>query len=68
MVDSLVQMVRELSVRPLAEGIESIGDHEMCRRIGFNSPQGYLYGKPSLPAQMASDFAARYCRRTSRVS
>jgi EAL domain-containing protein (putative c-di-GMP-specific phosphodiesterase class I) len=49
MVASLVQMVRDLSVRPLAEGIETIGDHEVCRRIGFDCAQGYLYGQPALP-------------------
>ncbi|HEY4232803.1 MAG TPA: EAL domain-containing protein [Lacipirellulaceae bacterium] len=49
MLASLVQMVRDLKIRPLAEGIETIGDHEICRRIGFDCAQGYLYGHPALP-------------------
>jgi EAL domain-containing protein (putative c-di-GMP-specific phosphodiesterase class I) len=49
MLSSLVQMVRDLKIRPLAEGIETIGDHEICRRMGFDCAQGYLYGHPALP-------------------
>jgi EAL domain-containing protein (putative c-di-GMP-specific phosphodiesterase class I) len=49
MLESLVQMARDLGIRPLAEGIESIGDHEACRRLGFDCAQGYLYGHPEIP-------------------
>jgi EAL domain-containing protein (putative c-di-GMP-specific phosphodiesterase class I) len=49
MLASLVNMVRELAIRPLAEGIETIGEHEICRRIGFHCAQGYLYGHPAVP-------------------
>jgi EAL domain-containing protein (putative c-di-GMP-specific phosphodiesterase class I) len=49
MLASLVQMVRDLKIRPLAEGIETIGGHEICRRIGFDCAQGFLYGHPALP-------------------
>jgi EAL domain-containing protein (putative c-di-GMP-specific phosphodiesterase class I) len=49
MLASLVQMVRELGITPLAEGVEVAGDHEICRQIGFTCAQGFYYGHPSLP-------------------
>jgi EAL domain-containing protein (putative c-di-GMP-specific phosphodiesterase class I) len=55
MLASLVQMVCELNIRPLAEGIETIGEHEICRRIGFDCAQGYLYGHPALPKTLLQD-------------
>jgi EAL domain-containing protein (putative c-di-GMP-specific phosphodiesterase class I) len=49
MLASLVNMVRDLGVAPLAEGIESVDDHEVCRQMGFALAQGFYYGHPSLP-------------------
>ena len=49
MLSSLVKMVHDLGITPLAEGIETEGDHEICRQIGFTCAQGFLYGHPSLP-------------------
>jgi EAL domain-containing protein (putative c-di-GMP-specific phosphodiesterase class I) len=66
MVASLVQMVRDLNVRPLAEGIEVIGDHEICRQIGFDCAQGYLYGQPALPKSLVQP--PQPANRTSRAS
>ena len=57
MLASLVQMVSDLHIRPLAEGIESIGEHEICRRIGFDCAQGYLYGHPALTQDVADAVA-----------
>jgi EAL domain-containing protein (putative c-di-GMP-specific phosphodiesterase class I) len=55
MLASLVQMVRDLKILPLAEGIETIGEHEICRRIGFDCAQGYLYGHPALPKTLLQE-------------
>lgn len=52
MLGSLVQMVLDLGIAPLAEGIELEGDHEICRQVGFQFAQGYLYGYPVLPKQL----------------
>jgi EAL domain-containing protein (putative c-di-GMP-specific phosphodiesterase class I) len=52
MLASLVQMVADLGITPLAEGIELEGDHEICRQMGFKCAQGFLYGYPMLPKQM----------------
>lgn len=58
MLRSLVQMVIDLGVMPLAEGIEAVGDHEVCRQIGFVYAQGYYYGHPELPASLMRKRAA----------
>jgi EAL domain-containing protein (putative c-di-GMP-specific phosphodiesterase class I) len=47
MVSSLVRMVRELGVTPLAEGVETREEHEACRQLGFEFGQGFYYGKPA---------------------
>lgn len=49
MVERLVQMTCDLGIQPLAEGIETEADHEVCRQIGFTCAQGFLYGKPVPP-------------------
>lgn len=46
MVASLVRMVRDLNIVPLAEGIESSQEADVCRDIGFQLAQGYFYGRP----------------------
>jgi EAL domain-containing protein (putative c-di-GMP-specific phosphodiesterase class I) len=52
MLASLVKMVHDLGITPLAEGIETEGDHEICRDIGFTCAQGFLYGYPTLPKRL----------------
>lgn len=47
MLATLVEMVRELDIAPLAEGIETEADSEACRQFGFEFGQGYYYGKPA---------------------
>jgi len=49
MLGSLVQMVQELGIAALAEGIELPEEHEVCVELGFDYAQGYLYGRPALP-------------------
>lgn len=47
MMKSLVDMVRELDIRALAEGIETPEEAEACREIGFDLAQGYYFGRPA---------------------
>jgi EAL domain-containing protein (putative c-di-GMP-specific phosphodiesterase class I) len=47
MLKSLVQMVRDLDIRALAEGIETDAESEVCRELGFDLAQGYFYGRPA---------------------
>jgi len=49
MLANLVQMVTELGIASLAEGIELEAEHEVCVEMGFEYAQGYLYGRPALP-------------------
>ena len=56
MLEHLVNMTLELGIKPLAEGIETEEDHHVCRQIGFQFAQGYLYGRPALPKSL--DFNA----------
>jgi EAL domain-containing protein (putative c-di-GMP-specific phosphodiesterase class I) len=52
MLESLVKMVHELGIKPLAEGIETDGDHEVCLQVGFALGQGFFYGYPELPKRL----------------
>ena len=44
---TLVRMVRDLGIETLAEGIESSGEANFCRQIGFDLAQGYQFGRPA---------------------
>ena len=54
MLASLVNIVRDLGIASLAEGIETEAEHAACRQMGFEFAQGFFYGKPAL----ATSFAA----------
>lgn len=54
MLGSLVKLVQELGIAPLAEGIELAADHEICRQMGFKFGQGFLYGYPVLPNRLVA--------------
>jgi len=51
MVEMLVKFANEISVVTVAEGIETFGEAEICRQMGFRCGQGYLYGRPMAPEQ-----------------
>lgn len=57
MLGSLVQMVRDLGIAALAEGIEQADEHDVCLELGFDYAQGYLYGKPALAKTFAEPAA-----------
>ncbi len=44
---SLVRIANELGTIPLAEGVETDAEHEVCVQMGFLLGQGYLYGRPA---------------------
>lgn len=46
-VSGLVRMSLDLGVAPIAEGIETIDEAEVCNDIGFTHAQGYYFGKPA---------------------
>ncbi len=50
MLGTLVEMTRDLGVVPLAEGIETQAEGHLCKQLGFELGQGFLYGKPVCPS------------------
>ncbi len=48
---SLVEVVLELGVIPLAEGVETEAESEVCRELGFQLAQGYYFGRPAPPSK-----------------
>ncbi len=47
LVESLVRIAWDLEVAPLAEGVETAGQSEICEQIGFELGQGFYYGRPA---------------------
>ena len=48
---SLVRIVLDLGVVPLAEGIENEAEAKVCQELGFTMAQGYFFGRPALPSK-----------------
>jgi len=60
MLETLVQMVLELGITPLAEGIEIEADDNICRQMGFTHAQGFYYARPELPNTLIHDGAGNF--------
>jgi EAL domain-containing protein (putative c-di-GMP-specific phosphodiesterase class I) len=48
---SLVEIVLDLGVKPLAEGIENELEAKVCQELGFTLAQGYHFGRPAPPSK-----------------
>lgn len=48
---SIVQVVLDLNVVPLAEGIETEEEAKVCLELGFQLAQGYHFGRPAPPSK-----------------
>ena len=46
-LQTLVQMARDLGIKTLAEGVELQEELEACQKVGFDYVQGFGVGKPS---------------------
>ena len=46
-IAALIRIVEDLNVVPLAEGIETQEEADICRELGFKLAQGYLFGRPA---------------------
>lgn len=53
-LETLVRMVGDLGVAPLAEGIECHEESAVCSEMGFLYAQGYLFGRPTPAASVIS--------------
>ncbi|HEY2826011.1 MAG TPA: EAL domain-containing protein [Pirellulales bacterium] len=47
---SLVKLTRDLNILTVAEGVETAGEADACREVGFDLAQGFYFGRPA-PAQ-----------------
>ena len=50
-LSSLVRIVLDLGVVPLAEGIENEAEAKVCQELGFTMAQGYYFGRPAPPSK-----------------
>lgn len=46
-VKSLVDLLKSLKIRCVAEGVERKEEADVCRRLGFELAQGFLYAPPA---------------------
>lgn len=53
-VRALINMVHDLDVIALAEGVETLEQAEICTELGFDTAQGYFFGRPN-PARFWLD-------------
>lgn len=44
-IQSLLKIVKDLNVVPLAEGVETTDEASVCFELGFELAQGYLFGR-----------------------
>lgn len=51
---SLVRIVSDLGVQPLAEGIECLEEAQVCQELGFTLAQGFYFGRPAPPSKYQS--------------
>ena len=54
-IASLIRIVRDLNVVPLAEGVETPEEAEVCQELGFELAQGYLFGRAEAASHWTSN-------------
>ncbi len=54
LVESLVTMCKQLGIVTLAEGVETAGEADASREIGFELMQGFFFGRPAALKQTTS--------------
>lgn len=62
---ALVTMSREMGLRTVAEGIESVEQESVLREIGCQEGQGYLYGRPMSKADAIASLGRATAPQTS---
>ncbi|WP_105167155.1 EAL domain-containing protein [Pseudoalteromonas sp. T1lg23B] len=56
-VDNCLKMFKDLNIRPLAEGIETVNEYKWLRDAGVSLMQGYLFARPSFESLPEVDFS-----------
>lgn len=54
-IHSLLKIVRDLGVVPLAEGVETTDEAAVCFELGFELAQGFLFGRPETASYWATN-------------
>ena len=49
-VANTLNMLRDLGIEPVCEGIETADEHDALRDLGVSLMQGYLLAKPAVEA------------------
>ena len=52
---SMVELALDLGIAPIAEGVESEAEAEICRQIGFSLGQGFLFGAPAPASELLDE-------------
>ncbi len=55
LVSAMVKMVTELGIAPMAEYVETEGEHETLKQLGFQMVQGFHYGHPAAIESLESE-------------
>lgn len=63
-VRCLIDGIRDIGVVPLAEGVETAGEYQVCCDLGFELAQGYWIGLPS-PLDVYVDWPDHVVQRPS---
>jgi len=58
-VEAMVNLVRRLGMSTVAEGVETVEQADLLRRLGCDRLQGYLLGRPAALEDFAPDAATR---------
>ncbi|HBF45019.1 MAG TPA: GGDEF domain-containing protein, partial [Shewanella frigidimarina] len=61
LVRAIITMAHHLKVKVVAEGVETIGQHQLLQQLSCDYLQGYLFAKP-MPTQ---NFIDRYVRSST---
>ena len=49
-VRTIMELAKNLELKTVAEGVETIDDHDFLAKLGCDTGQGYLYAKPVDPS------------------
>jgi EAL domain-containing protein (putative c-di-GMP-specific phosphodiesterase class I) len=61
----LVVALNEIQVTPLAEGIETEREAQICRELGFQLGQGFYFSRPAAIETFAAELAAAFASKSS---